>query len=207
MAWFLALTCHVLWCPLGSQPASASPASAAHSHFHSLLRGGQGISERQSHWPGEFLFMLVFEEFQRLHRLSVCLMLCTPHQGCHTHGTFFSPLLSLCGFLRHTWAPRLGPATCPAWLTWSSRPHTCSCPCQPGATWGRGSRTQPQLVSHPHACPSEGPQGPWFPAKGAPSGGCVYLCRKDRTQSGQTDLWSCHLFCWWLVTSGRCWTF
>lgn len=117
------------------------------------------------------------------------------------------PETHLCNFLRHTWAPRLGPATCPAWLTWSFHPHTCSCPCQPGATgaaWGRGSRTQPQLVSHPHACPSEGPQGPWFPAKGAPSGACVYLCRKDRTQSGQTDLlWSCHL----LVSSGRSWTF
>lgn len=150
MAGFLALTRHVLRGSLGSQPPLPLQPLPPTLTSNSLVRGGRGIRERQSTGP-EFPFILASEEFQRLPRLCLRPLLCAV-----TRLGRSSPTAEPGSSPRDTWAPSLEPATHLP-FSMSARGHG-----------GPRSRTQPQLVSHPHACPSEAPQAPgfWTPGPG-----------------------------------------
>lgn len=123
----------------------------------SLLRGGQKEgqrSQRQSRWLGEFLFIFLSEEFQRLPEAPRASPAFVSLAGAVTCAgllclryTFFSQLPSPCSSqtsqLCHKGlsmagglGTQPGAGQTPTWLSWASPAHICSSPHGPGMRLG-----------------------------------------------------------------------
>lgn len=136
----------------GKPATSASAASAAHSHFYPLVRGGQGISERQSRWPGSFPSSSPLKNFKGC-TVFVCVPCSATRQGCHTPGASFSHHWA-CAVPREAWAPGLAHPVFPSTHRLFSTP----------ARGRLGPREQDSASAG--LTPSRGPlrsaPGPWF---------------------------------------------